>query len=177
MPPEICNIIYRYSLVEDGNIDITPSLRRPGPLCTCTQIRTEATLLWYDANELFMQFWNCDTRLLRAFLRTHPDGEYSIWLISNWGFNLPLPLGVSCWDNLEAHCRVIHAGTISPTPTADEQAASASGGPCTDEYAVIRCAQKIAAAGNRWKMPWDACQEQLKELRHVAGHADPIWRQ
>lgn len=112
LPPELRNMIYRHCLVEDQPINISSDLRTPSLLATCIQVRTEATDIWYRDNHFHSRLVNCDTSLLRAFLRLATKKNQPIEVNFTFAFSLhPLPV-VSCWDNLESHSRAVHAGEI-----------------------------------------------------------------
>ena len=69
LPPEIRNAFYKFALVEDHYINITPDLTQPALLRTCHFCRTEALRIWYELNHFCIIITDCDTKILEAFDR------------------------------------------------------------------------------------------------------------
>ena len=96
LPAELRNEIYRYAIIEDGQIEVT--LEGPGEpelLRTCGEIRQEAITIYYTENHFVLQIEDWDGAPLLPFMPHYKRNVTGC--PPNIGFDLEVPPN---WDNM-----------------------------------------------------------------------------
>ena len=163
LPPELRNIIYRYTLQENDEINITTNLKTPPLLSTCTQIRSEAKLLWTELNTFYFPIIDCNMDNLFRLKDTIAGGEQNFYVHTQFHFHQSQPN----WPNLERWCQRNCTKNIDcyqyPNPTSE------------NSLTVVNAALAIASAAGTERASWPTCKQQLAALRKVAGSLDSRW--
>lgn len=97
LPRELRDIIYQYTLVEDGDVLIAangPLPAEPGLLSTCTQVRMEASIIYYETNKF--NFTVVNDHNASSFLRWSRSSKQR--RSANIGYTLGV--GMTNWPNL-----------------------------------------------------------------------------
>ena len=100
LPPELRNRIYRYAIVEDDELILTPrGPSEPTLLRTCRSIRDEACSIYYGENKFLLRIENWNGVAFQDFLQQHTlyAPKSKLRVPYNMGFLLK---GVPNWDNM-----------------------------------------------------------------------------
>ncbi|KAF2163752.1 hypothetical protein M409DRAFT_25936 [Zasmidium cellare ATCC 36951] len=160
LPPELRNDIYELVLI-DGEVVVHESLKQPGLLQTCRQIRSETIKVWYYRPSFKSVVVDCDARLLGKWTRHTAKYDNEEDSPVDWVIVLT---GQPNWENLTEWCREVHSRRcVSVYPkTRDREYLHAI-------YAALEIANNFRNA------PWTQVEQTLNTLRHTLGCIDEGW--
>lgn len=156
LPPELREHVFEYALLSEDEIEIATDLQQPGLLATCYAIRGETLHMWYS-NQFCIRIFDCDARLLTAFMR-HCRNVTGKEILPDIELR-----GRKEWSNLMRWCKDVWNKEASwVMPEEGDEAYTA----------VITAACEIA-----WtcEESWETCEAMLKALRHAVGAFDDEW--
>ncbi|KAK5678505.1 hypothetical protein LTS10_008949 [Elasticomyces elasticus] len=154
LPPELREIIYAHALQEDGEIAVTKSLKQPGLLRTCTQLRRETKGMWYHLNKFSVDIGRLDAILVHAWSR-------HLYFINVRRGALSTRISRSpAWTNLMARARLVWS---MECPFAQETYED-----MTPTESVIAAMHEIAE--DHMGRSWEKCELALEKLcAYMAG--------
>jgi hypothetical protein len=100
IPAELRNRIYRYAMIQDGDLTVTPrGPSEPALLRTCYVVRDEACSIYYGENQFLLHIEDWNGMKFHGFLRQYHKyaPRSSLRISENMSFLL---LGSPNWDNL-----------------------------------------------------------------------------
>ncbi|KAK4548794.1 hypothetical protein LTR36_008567 [Oleoguttula mirabilis] len=155
IPAELRNHIYRYALVEEGEIRVdAPHRTQPALLCTCRQIREEASGILFGENR---------------FTTPVMDLEWPVptdhWFNKHVGDDAELTIrlhGVQKWANLEAWLQRYHSRELRGIGHSESQ-----------EWEVVAKAFEIVAVLKR--TPWETVQKVVQKYKEGVDLTDGSW--
>ncbi|KAK3701623.1 hypothetical protein LTR37_015374 [Vermiconidia calcicola] len=160
LPAELRNNIYELVLRNRYAIHVEKGLSLPPLLATCSEIRDEASSIWYRDNKFIAGVKNCNATTLNAF------SEHACTVGQRDYFEIGIALmGPPNWKNLVQWCQAIWKdGNARRMEWAEDLK--------EDEDIVCR-AHDIAM---RYKgKDWEACLGALKRLRSKAVADHRAW--
>ncbi|PPJ50208.1 hypothetical protein CBER1_05208 [Cercospora berteroae] len=175
LPADLRNIIYEYSLLQPGRIQITPGLKQPALLATCRQIRSETRLMWFWRNKFTYTAVDCNIRPLYAFhtlyggllpqqvrVVVHASGRHNWKALMEW---------CKLVFEHKRHCfRGPDSSIDSQVMTAATIMLAQSGVPT---WEVMKAATIMALQSKAPK--WKYCERDLQLWRPVAGLIHASW--
>lgn len=161
LPPELRNVIFRYVLVEDGNITIAaygPLPAQPGLLSTCSQLRKENSSVYYQT--LYFVFIVEDHNA-STFMKWHLSSEQR----RNCNYGYSIQPGQTNWPNLRPWLKAFHEGQCDgvgfPNARPDQSVVSRI-------FAVVIQCRFLY-------LTWAQAERVLEEMRKALGAQDEGW--
>ncbi|PPJ50209.1 hypothetical protein CBER1_05209 [Cercospora berteroae] len=149
---ELRNKIYEYALIE-GVITATSSLKPPGALAVCRQIRREAKLMWMKQNHFIFHVHHCAAQLALRFRQVFRAVKWNMLLYKE-----------ANWQNLLQWCKDVYETRKAPLLGAAESKPFGS-------FVVGMLHQ----AKNSRAKSWKECEKDLVRWRAAGGAIDPAW--
>lgn len=166
LPPEMRNRIYRFTLVDDVQPIPMPAAAteswpaEPALLQTCSQIRFEASSIYYKENKFSIHIANNDAARYIKRCKSSPARRNS-----EHGLVLD---GAANWANLEGWVQAWWRCECDLPIPAPEQEGQGEG-----LHWVVRLVVKLG--GYDAEMPWETVKGMIGEVRGALGEADERW--
>ncbi|KAI5367999.1 hypothetical protein Slin15195_G031330 [Septoria linicola] len=157
LPGEVRNRIYRYALVDTGDLEITSTgPGEPSLLRVCKRVRNEASSIYYAENNFDLQIQRFNGADLQPFIRQSSRYEHLLNIDHPKHTNISMLFsGSPNWDNLVAWIKSNHWGPGNLTPTRGDAVGHV--------FHFYDSAFKLAETMDM--LPWAKVERALKALR------------
>ena len=178
LPVAVRNIIFRYTLIEDGPITLSAtSPAPPGLLRTCTLIRVESMYLYYMENYFVLNIVDYNVEAVLLSYKVHQkyskeranyqvqSADRSVTCMELTGNMHIQLLGKPSWHNLVQWCKAVYDDrvfTLSVHPN------------CTNEDEIAVAAIHTALC-EMHDLPWESIKPALEGFRKLMVLRDPAW--